>query len=788
MRMRSATRVAVFAAAIVFVFVFAGLAADIARAQSAAPPGKTGDYVIRIAPKSLEVVKAIIARDIEVLAVVKGGYLDLLVKGSEDFDFVRSLGQPISVLETPETMQRAAAALGPNLDRYHTYAEMQTDLNALVAAYPSLASLSVMGQSILGKNIYVLKISDNVSIDENEPEVLYMGNHHARELMSVEIPLMFAKYLLANYGSDPGVTAMVNNREIFIAPMINPDGHVYVEVNHTGSSDYWWRKNRRDNGLGGGYGVDLNRNYGYMWGYDDTGSSPVSTTDIYRGVAPFSEPETQAVRDFCAGRNIILALSYHSYGEELLFPWGYAPIHTPDHDLFQALGDSLAYGTGYEVGTSPDVLYLVNGDSDDWAYGETVEKPRFFCFTPEVNSASEGGFAPDTSYIQPTFNLMLPMNMTLLHVADNPYRFGPPTQPVQYAIDDAEYPFYTVRWAPIVPPDPNPALDYDVEEYKNLGWLAQDGANSVSPLWTFDGFSVSTVRKFEGTGSYFTGSIGNLSSHTLQMATFYHVSAESDSFRFRTWYSIESDYDYAYLQASTDGGTTWATVPGNITTNSNPNGTNMGNGITGSSGGWVPAIFPLTAYTGSDLEVRFLYKTDPGVVYEGMYIDLPGPVPTYDAMTLVGSAIPDTTLDITPHFEATFTYRVRARDAENQVGGWSEPQSIAIANVTAIGDTPVLASALGANFPNPFNPTTRIPYFVGGVVGSNRSVDVALRIYNVAGERVATLVNEPRAPGRYEAVWTGRTDAGGEVSSGVYFARLSVDGVPMATRKLVLLK
>jgi hypothetical protein len=786
MRMRRATYLFVFAAA--FVFVCAGLAADIARAQSPAPPGTTGNYVIRIAPKSLEVVKAIVAHDIEVLAVVKGGYLDLLVKGSADFDFVRSLGQPFSVIQTPEMMERAAAALGPNLDRYHTYLEMQADLNALVAAYPSLASLGVMGQSIYGKNIYVLKISDNVSVDENEPEVLYMGNHHARELMSVEIPLMFAKYLLANYGSDPDVTAMVNNREIFIAPMINPDGHVYVELNHSNPDpNNWWRKNRRDNGLGGGIGVDLNRNYGYMWGYDDNGSSPDPNNETYRGTGPFSEPETQAVRDFCAGRNIILALSYHSYGEDLLFPWGYAPIYTPDHALFQALGDTLAFGTGYDVGTSPEVLYLVNGDSDDWAYGETVEKPRFFCFTPEVNSSDEGGFAPDTSYIQPTFNFLLPMNMTLLHFADNPYRLNPPSQPVQYAIDDSNYPFYTVRWAPIVPPNPNPALDYDVEEYRNISTIAQDGANSVSPLWTFDGFSVSTARKFEGTGSYFSGA-QNLSSHTLQMATFYHVSAETDSFRFRTWYSIESDYDYAYLEASTDGGTTWATVPGNITTNFNPNGTNMGNGITGSSGGWVQAIFPLTAYTGSDLDVRFLYRTDQAALGEGMYVDLPGPVSTCEARTVVASALPDTSLAITPHEEARFAYRIRARDYQDQRGPWSASQSITIDNVTAIGDTPVLASALGANYPNPFNPTTRIPYTVGGPVGSNRLVDVTLRIYNVAGERVATLVKEPRTPGRYEAIWSGRTDSGGEVSSGVYFARLTVAGAPQATRKLVLLK
>ncbi len=102
-----------------------------------------------------------------------------------------------------------------------------------------------------------------------------MGNHHARELMSVDVPLKFAEYLLTNYGIIPEVTDMVDSREIYIAPMINPDGHVYVEQNHTGDSDYWWRKNRRDN-LDSSFGVDLNRNYGYQWGFDDVGSSPGS--------------------------------------------------------------------------------------------------------------------------------------------------------------------------------------------------------------------------------------------------------------------------------------------------------------------------------------------------------------------------------------------------------------------------------------------------------------------------------------------------------------------------------
>lgn len=747
-----------------------------------------GTYVVRIPLKDRNLQKRLVDHNIEILALVKGGYLDVLAT-EKDLDFLTTLGYPVSMIQTPEMVSPGATALDANLGLYHTYAELQTALTNLETTYPTLADLSTAGASGQGRNIYVLKISDNVTVDENEPEVLYMGNHHARELMSVDIPLMFAEYLLAHYGTDPDVTAMVDNREIFIAPMVNPDGHYYVQQNHSDPDlNKWWRKNRRRN-YDGSYGVDLNRNYGYMWGYDNSGSSPTPGDWTYRGTAAFSEYETQAIRNFCAGRHIKMGISFHSYGELFLFPWDYAPLYTPDHDVFVAMADSLTSGNGYEAGTSPSLLYTVNGGSDDWAYGETAQKERFFCFTAEMNNFGQGGFAPAESYIQPTFDLLLPMNMDLLHFADNPYRFRLPQTPVQYAIDDSNYPLYTLSWSASAPSDPNPATGYDVVEYKNLSSIAQDPANALSEFWTYDGFTVSGARMYEGSGSYYSG-LANQTSHTstMRMSTFYRVTTDTDSLRFRAWYAIEPDYDYAYVEVSDDGGRMWETVPGNITTNDDPNGNNRGYGITGASSGWVLGIFPLTQFLGMDLEVRFSYVTDPGVFEEGIYIDLPGPVPTYEEKTLVASALPDTSLAITPDEMAEFTYRVRARDAENQMSLWSVARTITIDDLTAVGDTPVLASRLGANYPNPFNPVTRIPYTVGALHGSQQPVRVTLVIYNVAGECVATLVDREMSPGAYDAVWKATTDNGAPLASGVYFARLTVGGEQGLTRKLVLLK
>jgi hypothetical protein len=763
----------------------AAIAADNPATPQTATP--SGPYTVRIPLKGERILRALVEHNFDILAKTKDGQVDVVADNDEALRFLRTLGVPIAVIRTPDMPLPSSSALDANLGLYHTYAELTSALLALEQGYPGLADRFPIGYSVEGRSIYALKISDNVSVDENEPEVLYMGNHHARELMSVDIPLRFAQYLLANYGTDPDVTAMVNEREIFFVPMVNPDGHIYVELNHSGASDYWWRKNRRPN-TGGSYGVDLNRNYGYMWGYDNNGSSPDPTSDIYRGTAAFSENETERIRTFCKGRQFILGFSFHTYGEWLLYPWGYIPTPCPDDALFAALADSLVSGNGYTPGAASTTLYPTNGDTDDWAYGETVDKPRMYLFTPEMNTYAQGGFGPADTYIQPTFNLLLQMNMDLLHFADNPWRIMPPSQPTQYAIDDAEYPLYTVNWAPILPPDPNPSVAYDVVEYKNLGTVAQDGANAVSDLWTFDGFTVSTARKYEGTGSYYSGNTESSASQKLQMSTFYRVTTDTDSLRFRAWYNIETDWDYGYVEVSTNGGVIWSTLPGNITTNYNPHGTNRGNGITGASAGWVLAIFPLTSYLGSELDIRFNYVTDQAYLEEGIYIDLPGPVPTFETMTVAASAIPDTFLAVTPHEEAAFTYCVRAHDAQNQIGQWSLSRSITIEGVTGIGDTPVLASRLGANYPNPFNPTTRIPYTVGASAGAGRPVDVVLAIYNVAGERVATLVDRPVAPGRYEAVWAANSDNGRSVASGVYFVRLTVGSEQALTRKLVLLK
>ncbi len=678
-------------------------------------------------------------------------------------------------------------ALDANLGQYHTYDENEAALGALVASFPTLADTIRIGKAYAptNRNITAIKISDNVMTDENEPEVLYMGNHHARELMSVEIPLKFAEYLLNQYGIDATVTNYVNTREIFIIPVVNPDGLAYVQANHSTSSNSWWRKNRRNNGTN--FGVDLNRNYSYKWGFDNVGSSGTTSSDVYRGPSAFSEPETQAIKNFCANRHFTCFLSYHSYGELLLYPWGYFAGFTADQQVFAALGAELAAGTNYAVGNPAlGTIYITNGDSDDWAYGEIAQKNRIFGFTPEVNNSGQGGFGPAESFIQPTFDLLLNMNLTLLKYADNPYRvlgpYTPQEQPVVAAYAN-QATVSRISWTPNVPADPNPVASYDVEACFNPGTSLDTCTPSLTG-WISNGFSY-TASGFSG-GGYSAGN-GNSITHTLMMERPIHVDATTDTLKFKINYGVEASYDYGYVDVSTDGGTVWTPVAGNITTNANPKGNNRGNGINGTSGGWVDALFPLLSYAGQDIQLRFTYTTDGSVNGTGIFFDNINPLVTCQNISTIASAVVDTTYDHTVPNTGLWRYRVRAKDAEGQYSAWSNQQDRYVSTLTAVDTPRRYTTDLGANYPNPFNPSTKIPFVVGGVMGG-RGEKVTLYIYDVRGARVATLVNEARTPGTYVARWSGRDDHGAPVASGVYFARLSVAGSSTVVRKLVLLK
>ncbi len=312
----------------------------------------------------------VVADDADVARLVKSGFVYTVI----DPDMV-------ATLRREHTLD--AGTLYPSI--FSTYAEQLANMQAVHAAFPAITSDVVsIGKSLENRDIWGMKVSINPGFNDNDPnlpDVLFVGNHHAREPMSVEVPLDLIHQLTEGYGLNTEVTDIVNTKEVWFVPMLNVDGHVYCET-----VDDFWRKNRRNNG-DGSVGVDLNRNYSYKWGFDNNGSSNIGSSDTYRGTAAFSEPETQRLRDFMAARSFTRAISYHSYGDLYIYPWGYQDIQCPDRLTFHTAGDSVTRSNGYANGTAWELLYNVNGEWTDYMYGETVAKPQCFAATIEIGAA-----------------------------------------------------------------------------------------------------------------------------------------------------------------------------------------------------------------------------------------------------------------------------------------------------------------------------------------------------------------------------------------------------------------
>ncbi|KAB2974505.1 zinc carboxypeptidase [Streptomyces sp. SS1-1] len=315
----------------------------------------------------------------------------------------------------------------PSADsRYHNYTEMTAEIDAIVAAHPSLASRRVIGRSYQGRDIVAVKISDNVGTDEAEPEVLFTHHQHAREHLTVEMALYLLRELTSGYGTDARITGLVNSREIWIVPDLNPDGGEYDIA--TGSYRSW-RKNRQPNSGSSAVGTDLNRNWAYRWGCCG-GSSGSASSETYRGARAESSPEVKVVADFVRGRivggkqQITAGIDFHTYSELVLWPFGYTYSDTTtgmtadDRNAFATVGRRMAASNGYTPEQSSD-LYITDGSIDDWLWGDQ----RIFSYTFEMYPRSGGGgFYPPDEVIERETSRNRDAVLQLLENADCMYR------------------------------------------------------------------------------------------------------------------------------------------------------------------------------------------------------------------------------------------------------------------------------------------------------------------------------------------------------------------------------
>jgi carboxypeptidase T len=305
---------------------------------------------------------------------VKEGFIQALLTQNEYEKLASTKAQFLHAF--PQSLLRA-----PDPE-YQNPQEIEAHVKRYANEYPELTKLVEVGNSIEGRKIWAIKISDNADQREtSEPVTMFNSMHHAREVMTPEISLDIIDYLLTRYNSDEKVRHWVDSNEIWIIPMFNVDGN-----NRMWTQDSMWRKNARES-----YGVDLNRNYPVGWN-SCNGSSGSRFSQTYRGTSAASEPETQAMMRFVSDIKPVFNISYHSYSELVLYPYGCSPSRTATREVVEAIGSEMGRLLNYTAGTPWELLYNADGGDIDWMY----QSEQVIPFVIEVNASSQG-FHPDYS-------------------------------------------------------------------------------------------------------------------------------------------------------------------------------------------------------------------------------------------------------------------------------------------------------------------------------------------------------------------------------------------------------
>lgn len=311
----------------------------------------SSDYIVASIPLvHTDTLNSIVRHGIAVLTVDRLKTAAVVLASPEDFSWL--VGMNLSPQRVPDAVaEKEGWKMGAGLGRdFHSYAQMTALLQNISSNYPEISHLYDLGHSVQGRTIWGLKITTNPTVEEDKPEVRMCGVHHGNEYMGAELCLLLAQYLTDNYGTNETVTYLVDTREIWIIPMMNPDGH---EMDTRGNAN----------------GVDLNRDYGYMWG--PGWGSP----------GPFSQPETQVMRANAIDNPFVLSISYHTSQLKVNYVWNYKPERVPDNAVVENLSYQYASHNGYEVIEGYD-WYQTRGDTNDFSYGcrgdidWTVETPN----------------------------------------------------------------------------------------------------------------------------------------------------------------------------------------------------------------------------------------------------------------------------------------------------------------------------------------------------------------------------------------------------------------------------
>ncbi|MFQ5507350.1 MAG: M14 family metallopeptidase, partial [Planctomycetota bacterium] len=374
--------------------------------QAPSPKRTEHHHLVTIRIKDARTLERVVAMDLDLAACAD---LELPVKlleviaDDEDLRRLKSSGldHEIVIRNLEDSIEKRLSryvfprTLTPPLGQgamggHYTWAQVIAILDSFSKANPKICSAKAsIGKSHQGRDLWMVKISDNVNVDENEPEVLFDAMHHAREPLSMETTLLFMDWLIDNYGKDSEATYLVDHRELYFVPVVNPDGYEYNRSIRSGGGGMW-RKNRRVNNASS-FGVDLNRNYPTGWSAPFGGNSTNPLSNVYRGPKPLSEPEALALDNFAKSRSFTLGCSAHTYGDILLRPWGYQRADPANLAQYRIVDAAATKQNGIRSGAASKILYIAAGTAlDHYHAGHGM-----ISYTPELGRSSEGGFWPN---------------------------------------------------------------------------------------------------------------------------------------------------------------------------------------------------------------------------------------------------------------------------------------------------------------------------------------------------------------------------------------------------------
>ena len=631
------------------------------------------------------------------------GYkVDLLIEDSKEYFLQRNTIKSVTKKNPSCENQSSSDYQTPNnftlgsMGGYLTYQEMLDQLDLMKSLYPQLISTKenisdflTEGEpdnsttpSIGGNGIKWVKISDNPTISsEEEPQILYTAIHHAREPNSLSQLIFYMWYLLENYELDNEIKSIVDNTELFFIPVVNPDGYLYNEKTDPNGGGFW-RKNRKN-----GHGVDNNRNYEYyingnssdgVWGGE--GASNNTSSSSYHGTGPFSEIENQAIKWFCEQHNFVMAFNNHSYGDLLLYPYGYtSDAPTPENEVFEIISKELVSRNGFNNILSSG-LYPAAGDSDDYMYGTIGTHNKIYAMTPEIGSEfwppssqieeiaksmmylnttsakmvnnyavlndTSPAFIGDEVIINQTFNLkrmgisgngnftisVNPISLNISAVGD-PILFSnlelleETNGSIQYTLLNDTQPGDNIVFELIVN---NGNYEQKVLVKKVYGKIIpvfEDYGNSVTNNFNNNGWNTTNTSFVSPSNSITDSPNGNYQNNENKTITISEevilTNAISANITFYAKWDIENNWDYVQLEVSLDNGNSWIPQCGLFTNEGSDNQTQpTGEPLyDGSQNDWVLEQIDLNDYLGEEITIRFNFVTDGEVRADGFYFD-----------------------------------------------------------------------------------------------------------------------------------------------------------------------